>query len=107
MAPKSTPFAPSNASIGSGMNEYPVFTVSFSLFVSFDDAVLSAPEAGMMLKISPAAVNVNINIFFISGRKGTKFSRLRKSLLKMFPLCLKTLNIVKEFNFNVLKKAKL
>ena len=78
MAPKSTPFAPSNASTGSGMNEYPVFTVSFSLFVSFDDAVLSAPEADRMLKISPAAVNVNI--FFISGRKGTKFSRLRKSL---------------------------
>jgi len=89
------------------MNEYPVFTVSFSLFVSFDDAALSAPEADRMLKISPAAVNVNINIFFISGRKGTKFSRLRKSLLKMFPLCLKTLNIVKEFNFNVLKTAKL
>lgn len=105
MAPKSTPFAPSNASIGSGMNEYPVFTVSFSLFVSFDDAVLSAPEADRILKISTAAVNVNI--FFISGRKGTKFSRLRKSLLKMFPLCLKTLNIVKEFNFNVLKTAKL
>lgn len=91
------------------MNEYPVFTVSFSLFVSFDDAVLSAPEADRMLKISTAAVNVNVNvnIFFISGRKGTKFSRLRKSLIKMFPLCLKTLNIVKEFNFNVLKTAKL
>lgn len=87
------------------MNEYPVFTVSFSLFVSFDDAVLSAPEADRMLKISPAAVNVNI--FFISERKGTKFSRLRKYSLKMFPFNLKTLNIVKDFNFNVIKTSKL
>ena len=87
------------------MNEYPVFTVSFSLIVSFDDAVLSAPEADRMLKTSPAAVNVNI--FFISGRKGTKFSRLQKTLVKMFSFCLKTLNIVKDFNLNVLKTPKL